>query len=156
VVGQGSVEVNGTAYTVPLTVDEGTLLNLEAFAENNWSFEFWAINGEEEILNPLEILMDQNLEVTAQFKDLTIGINENQLSKIQVFPNPFRNQLTIRNIENIERVVISNVVGISVKDIRLNNEAIHTISTDDLAKGVYLITLFHSSGQRLVRKLIKD
>jgi uncharacterized repeat protein (TIGR02543 family) len=156
VVGQGSVEVNGTAYTAPITVDEGTVLNLEALAEDTWSFEYWTINGVEETSNPIDITMDQNIDVISYFEDLTIGINENPLSKIQIFPNPFRNQIVINNMESIERAVISSVIGVIVKDIITNSEASIYIPTDDLAKGLYLITLYDISGQILVKKLIKN
>jgi uncharacterized repeat protein (TIGR02543 family) len=68
VVGEGSVEVDGTAYTSPVTVDEGTTLSLEAIAASGWEFSAWsgALTG---TTNPDDILMDGNKSVTATFTE---------------------------------------------------------------------------------------
>jgi uncharacterized repeat protein (TIGR02543 family) len=39
IVGNGSVEVDDDLYTVPVTVDEGTVLGLEAIADSGWQFD---------------------------------------------------------------------------------------------------------------------
>jgi len=73
--GEGSVEVTGTAYPTPIivesgmvliTVEEGTVLDLSAFAETGWMFEEWlgdvvSENTEE------QIVMDGSKTVTAVF-----------------------------------------------------------------------------------------
>lgn len=71
VTGNGSVNVNGVPYTAPVTVDEGTELELEAIPDEGWQFDEWtgdmtSSNATEEI----EMLGDAT--VTAKFKLLPV------------------------------------------------------------------------------------
>jgi uncharacterized repeat protein (TIGR02543 family) len=71
VVGQGSVEVNGTAYAAPITVDEGTVLSLEALAAAGWQFDGWS--GDLVSSNVTEsITMDADKNITATFSEIPV------------------------------------------------------------------------------------
>ncbi len=64
--GEGQVLVDGIAYTEPLTFEEGELVELEAMAEEGWTFHAWA--GDVESMNLVEsIVMDADKQVTAIF-----------------------------------------------------------------------------------------
>jgi uncharacterized repeat protein (TIGR02543 family) len=70
IVGNGSVEVDDDLYTVPVTVDEGTVLGLEAIADSGWQFDGWT--GDLVGSNATEsITMNGNKAVTATFSELT-------------------------------------------------------------------------------------
>jgi uncharacterized repeat protein (TIGR02543 family) len=70
IVGNGSVEVNDVLYTVPVTVDEGTVLGLEAIADSGWQFDGWT--GDLVSSNATEsITMNGNKAVTANFSVFT-------------------------------------------------------------------------------------
>ncbi len=65
-VGSGDVEVNGVSYSVPVTAEEGTTLNLEAIADEWWLFDSWS--GDLVSNNTTEtITMDGNKTITATF-----------------------------------------------------------------------------------------
>ena len=69
IVGSGSVTVNGDPYTIPVTVEEGTTLNLEAFAAAGHEFAGWS--GDLTGTNPIaSILMDSDKAVTATFEEI--------------------------------------------------------------------------------------
>ncbi len=64
--GEGQVLVDGIAYTEPLTFEEGELVELEAIAEEGWTFHAWA--GDVESMDPVEtIAMDADKQVMAIF-----------------------------------------------------------------------------------------
>jgi len=66
IIGEGTVEVDGTVYTEPLTLEENTEVNLEAFADTAWQFDAWSGDiVSSEVL--LTITMDGDKNITATF-----------------------------------------------------------------------------------------
>lgn len=64
--GDGSAEVNSSAYSTPVTVAYGTTLNLEAIPDAGWVFTSWT--GDLSSSNATDsILMDGDKEITANF-----------------------------------------------------------------------------------------
>ncbi|MDD4896461.1 MAG: leucine-rich repeat protein, partial [Atribacterota bacterium] len=69
-VGNGSVKVDNVLYTVPVTVDEGTVLDLEAIADSGLQFDGWT--GDLVSSNATEpITINGNKAVTATFSEFT-------------------------------------------------------------------------------------
>ncbi len=90
------------------------------------------------------------------FDDNETSIARNELSKVNLFPNPFQNTITIEKAENYHRVIMSNLVGQTFLEQTLSGSEIETISTQGLPKGIYLVTLIDKQGMRMVRKMIKE
>ena len=84
------------------------------------------------------------------------GINEVQLSGINIYPNPANSQLSIdlhNNTDEISKdytaVEIYNALGQKVKTVsRSGNTQLLTIETTELASGVYLATIVNCKGAR--------
>jgi len=84
------------------------------------------------------------------------GINEVQLSGINIYPNPANSQLSIdlhNNTDEISKdytaVEIYNALGQKVKTVsRSGNTQLLTIETTELASGVYLATIVNGKGAR--------
>lgn len=73
------------------------------------------------------------------------------LNKIEIYPNPFNDYITIHSNVNITNAIITNTTGQIVKKvINVNN-----IPTNDLRSGVYFISLFNNSGLIRTDKIIK-
>ncbi|WP_372774972.1 T9SS type A sorting domain-containing protein [Mangrovibacterium sp.] len=71
-----------------------------------------------------------------------------------VYPNPFNDVLYIRNYDKINRLFIINVVGQRVKEVV---HPANMISTTELRKGIYFITLMLDddvivSTQRIIKR----
>ncbi len=68
IIGSGGVTVNGADYTIPVTVEEGTTLNLAAIAAAGYEFDSWsgAITGSSPTAS---ILMDSDKDVAATFTE---------------------------------------------------------------------------------------
>lgn len=81
------------------------------------------------------------------------SVEQNSISSIRAYPNPFDNHINISNAEMIKRVVITNLIGQQVMSINLNGES--SITTSSLKTGIYLITFEGYNGQRTIRKMIK-
>jgi hypothetical protein len=86
---------------------------------------------------------------------LCTGLNENTVaSDITVFPNPFKNELTINGIAVDTKVEVMNALGqvvltASVKDNK-------TINTATLAKGIYFIKVEQGASRAKTIKVIKE
>jgi predicted esterase len=73
-----------------------------------------------------------------------VSINEESpLSSIKVFPNPTQNYLTIKADLDIEKVIIRNILGETIKNVTLNT---NTIDISDLKKGQYFILIETKKG----------
>jgi len=98
--------------------------------------------------------LDDDVEVTVEFMRSS-GINSSLLSKTNLYPNPFTNNITVSNAENVQTVVITNILGQTVKEIKLSGKSQISIDTEDFALGVYLINLQALNGEKIVYKIVK-
>ncbi|MDO9254150.1 MAG: T9SS type A sorting domain-containing protein [Bacteroidales bacterium] len=81
------------------------------------------------------------------------SIRDNKLAgKIQMYPNPVRNELTVNTTSNISKVIITNTLGKVVG----NTIYSRTINTSNLSKGMYFVTFVNADGTKVTQKLIKD
>jgi hypothetical protein len=84
-----------------------------------------------------------------------VGVETDALNGLSVFPNPFTNTINIANANNVQRLVITNIIGKVVMSIDLNQLPEHTLTTN-LPSGVYLVTLIANDGSRVVRKMVRE
>jgi hypothetical protein len=98
--------------------------------------------------------MISNKSITATFTIIS-SVDPGLLSKVQLYPNPFASNITIRNAEWANRITITNIIGHTLVDLQLNGAKVETIYTDRLAKGVYLINIYGSNGERQIKKMVK-
>ncbi len=150
--GSGSVEVDDAGYTDVISVNSGTILNLEAIAENGYEFSGWT-GDLVSTGTPASLTMDRDMIVTASFS-IVSGINSLHPEDVGVYPNPFADELNLRHEGNAYRVVIANIAGQPVLDIHPNGNRI--IHTGNLKSGMYFITVELINGERLTGKIIKQ
>jgi len=82
-----------------------------------------------------------------------VGLDENSLANISVFPNPFTSEISITNAETVKRVIISNIIGEVVMDISLAQSSTQKLKTN-LHSGIYLVTIISKDGSKVTRKMI--
>jgi hypothetical protein len=86
---------------------------------------------------------------------VAISISEDNLSAISMYPNPVNNQLLIENLEGINQVIISNVLGQKViaKDV---TDSKITINTSEFKSGVFIVTIVSETGASRSQRIIKE
>ncbi|MCI4667420.1 MAG: S8 family peptidase [Bacteroidia bacterium] len=78
-------------------------------------------------------------------------------SNIFVFPNPVREQLTIRLInDRINFLILYNMDGKKVFEKRVFREEIHKVRMDQLPEGIYLLKILGQKNQHLKKVIIRD
>lgn len=60
-----------------------------------------------------------------------------------IFPNPVNNSLTIENLNNAERIEISNLCGEIVKSLTNKSSSV-TVNLSDLKSGMYFVTVYNN------------
>ncbi len=83
-----------------------------------------------------------------------VNINEISIDDIEIYPNPFSENIFIENTENIASIKISNILGQIVLEKEINE--INSINTSQLKNGLFLIEITHNNGNSKVFKLIKQ
>lgn len=97
-----------------------------------------------------------NIPATTGANVCNVGIEDvnNDIISAKVYPNPLTKDLTIEANENIERLEVLNVLGEKVltKEVNKNNL---TLDFSTMNKGVYIIKLYSSKGERSY-KVVKE
>lgn len=81
----------------------------------------------------------------------TSDVNANGKMDISVYPNPFKDIVTISDIKGVKSITVSDVSGRQVKTLKPSTE----LNLSDLNSGLYLITLHMEDGSTKTVKAIK-
>ena len=85
-----------------------------------------------------------------------LGINQPLKLEHKIYPNPFTNGITITHAENIRTVTITNLFGQTLKEVTVSGEAIINVNANELASGIYFITLHSNNCEKSVHKIMKQ
>lgn len=78
------------------------------------------------------------------------GVGENNVAKIEVYPNPMNKTLHIDG--DVQYVTIFNAVGQQVLFVENKNE----IDVESLSEGLYFVKISDNSGNSVVKKIVKS
>ena len=97
-----------------------------------------------------------NIYDTSYNKCLFVGLDDiNQLSdRIILYPNPTQNELNIESPYEIERITISDIIGVTKKSLNVKGNKI-VVPISDLEKGTYLVSIRSSEGNH-TKKIVKE
>jgi hypothetical protein len=84
---------------------------------------------------------------------LTVGINEESMQNVRVYPNPATSQITISNV--VSPILTIKIIDISGKTIKRINHDSNTINVSDLTKGIYFLQV-QTEQSVINKKFIKE
>jgi len=96
------------------------------------------------------VVVDGNKTVKVELDKL--GIISNTLSGLELYPNPFYNEIRMSNPELVKSIVITDILGQKVNNVLFDGKK---ISTGDFTDGIYLITIESITGDKVVQKMVK-
>ena len=79
-----------------------------------------------------------------------LGIEEDLLTEVKIFPNPVKNKLTIQSVEEITKVEIYSTLGKMIKKYTNKKD----ISFSNLSSGIYILKVY-SINKVMIKKIIK-
>jgi hypothetical protein len=83
----------------------------------------------------------------------TTGIDtELSAASFVAYPNPFNDKIYIDNFDKLTRVIITNIAGQRVMDVKYPEREIRTAN---LVSGVYLVSMFTESGLAKTDRIVK-
>ena len=151
--GDGTVQVNGEDYTEAITFETGTEITLTAIPGDDYEFVEWKgdhASDETEVT----ITIEDDLDITAVFEVVSSAIRIEQ-AELTIYPNPFRDVVTVTNLSSVSTVTIANMLGQTVMEFDTGGSDNMTFSTGDLNDGIYLFIFTTRSGDRIVKRMIK-
>jgi len=87
-------------------------------------------------------------DIATGIDDVKWGVN------LEVYPNPFTNTINFSNVEDVELITVTNLIGQRVMTVK--PESSNSINTDNLIKGIYLVSFQNRDGKVIVKKMIKQ
>ena len=122
-------------------IAKGTIVTVKAVAGTEWFFGKWTDeNGDitTEAEHTFEVIRE--IVLTAHF---ALGIKDNNLSNVVLFPNPFKDEITVSNPELVKSIQITNLLGQKVKKNTFDGKS---IITKDFCAGIYFIEIESFTG----------
>jgi hypothetical protein len=160
------VEVTPKPETPTITKEELTLIS-NAEAGNQWYNQHGLIPGAiEQTFTPIEngtyftiVTLDKcpsDPSNSIMVDELSIGGNATKDGRFTIYPNPFNEQLTIKNEQfRINRVVLIDMLGKEVINVHSNKVFETTINMAKIAAGVYQVKIETEQGT-FTSKVVKQ
>ena len=133
------------------TYDYGSEIQISASARDGYQFVSWDDGNTD---NPRTITVVADATYIASFMSV-VGIEENAVSEIALFPNPATDILNITSSETISEIEIVNTLGQVVKRIEVNSDNA-VCDVEELKAGVYVVRIHTEGAVVSQRKFIKE
>lgn len=131
---EGGVVLGGNTYA------EGAICRLEAIANPDYQFVNWTKNGE--VVSTSAVFSFNVVEsalYVAHFQS-TVGVEEQQLSKVALYPNPANDRLTVEASKVIKQCDVYAVTGALVVTQQGDRDKME-INVSTLPAGFYMIRM---------------
>ena len=103
--------------------------------------------------NPQTLFGVDNVVLPTQSNPQTLSIQDQNIkSEFSIYPNPFKNELFVNNLENIYSFIIYDITG---KTLIKGYQSEKKIDVSSLKKGFYFISI-QTENQKIIKKLIKN
>ncbi len=97
-------------------------------------------------------------EICPRYADDIVSLNSTAIDELSavttIYPNPFSSFIHVE-CQNIKTIQLSNISGEVVKSQNIEGADKASVSTSDLADGVYIIKITKEDGSSTIKKLIK-
>jgi hypothetical protein len=87
-------------------------------------------------------------------EDMVLSVSPLETSKFSCYPNPVVDNVLVGNLENINSIAITNVLGKTIFTQKVNSTS-QRIDMSNVPSGVYIISATDNSGNLSCMKLIK-
>jgi len=108
------------------------------------------------------ICLNENFDCLGELTDYNITyMPENKIKKIETYPNPVKNVITINFNNNINynslEIIVYNIVGQTKKisDYSFIEDNKVQINTSNLNKGIYFLKIIFDNDSFITKKIIK-
>jgi hypothetical protein len=129
-------------FTLPYTLTIGESVEVEVYSD-------FAYKGDRD--SELYIISSLGEQIVPIIDNYTVGLEENNALKVELYPNPVNNVLTVKG-DNIVKVAIFNALGQEIVTVENRNE----IDVTSLSNGLYFVRVTDVNGNVSVNKIVKE
>lgn len=136
---------------------EGEQVTITASPNEGYMFVSWTDEHGMPVSNMAHytfIMPARDKSLIANF-DVSTQVIVNATMKISIYPNPFGDQVNISSQQAISRVLVYNIKGQVMRENSFGGINEISLSTGDLAKGIYVFMVENINGERHFSKVIK-
>ncbi len=101
---------------------------------------------------PWEGVQDERAWKFTTGPKVPVDVNDLSIESFKVYPNPFNDKIYIDNNDKLTRVIVTNIAGQKVLDVKYPEREIRTAN---LVSGVYLVSMFTESGLAKTDRIVK-
>jgi len=84
-----------------------------------------------------------------------VGISETNVYGYVIYPNPVSGVLHIKNLDNVEAVIVTNLLGQEIEAFKYITSDEFQINTSEYLNGVYFVTIQRKDGNTVSTKILK-
>lgn len=149
----------GTSWTVlqtwnaanaPSNTSNLFSLNLTGYNSLNTVFAFYASDGTVIDAQDYQFFVDNfTIESASNLASAENSLDKNE---VQIYPNPFKDYVYLKNNKEIEKISVTDLNGRMIKNFNGNESS---LPMNDLSSGVYLLILKLKDGSQKTHKIIK-
>ncbi|MFW5792673.1 MAG: choice-of-anchor J domain-containing protein [Bacteroidota bacterium] len=147
------------------TFEVGTVYNISdpsgagIFRTNFYDANYIGNNIPTETINLIALITEHygDFQLTARSSDdfqEIVNVDIIESDQVNIYPNPFSNNVSVRMTDNVKEIVMLNNVGQEYRRFDNSNSTLE-INTSDLEAGVYFLQIIMKDGSRITKKLIK-
>ena len=81
-----------------------------------------------------------------------VGINDNELNAVSVYPNPASELINITSNSNIDNIIIRDLLGKEVMNLNNINHPVQIIDVSNLSNNIYLVEI-QSNNNTVMKKI---
>ena len=129
-------------FALPYTLSVGESVEIEIYCD-------FAVKGEFD--SELYITSSLGEQIVPIIWNCTIGLEENNAIKVELYPNPVNDVLTVKG-DNIVKVAIFSALGQEIISVENRNE----IDVTSLNNGLYFVRVTDVNGNVSVNKIVKE
>ena len=91
-------------------------------------------------------------DVSLKYNGANLGVSDQDIMSISIYPNPTSDFISIKGIENINSIKVYSILGALEKEVFNTNQ----IDISELSSGIHLIKVDNGTGTAFTEKIIKQ
>lgn len=113
------------------------------------------VNMKEKLEARNDEILVENFDVLVYYNFSNVSVGNQTIENISCYPNPVKNQLTIKTQEQIKMIEVCNILGESLFIKKIEAPEI-TVDLSSLKSDAYLLKLIKYNNEVIVKKIIKE
>ena len=155
-----SIEIEGGGSTDPGQGDHliaaGETVTVNAIPDAGYRFDHWLLDGENITDDPISFVLDYNTQLKAVFAEdgTTSVVDAKNPGNLRVFPNPATSQISIIHDTNIQKVILSDLSGRVVQQVKVNTTET-SLNVTALQTGIYILEVITENEPQRVKVWVR-